>query len=236
LLARGAVDAGVGHGAFPLGQEVVLRGQTRKAPARDGIVLHILHPRLDLALVPGHFRFRGQDRRAVVPGKILQFGVQFGVEPVGLNHPSLQVVDHHRGRHPAEMPEGIFQRADKSLGGLPPHRFAVAFARMAQHAAQHVRPSPPVPLDHPRPAPEIHLQLLARRALQAPKRQFVLAMRPHHKPAHRMITARELVLGHQVLVDPLHRQARLPRRRDLLTPRFTLAAWTGRRAGVRVGG
>jgi hypothetical protein len=48
LLARGAMEARVRHGALPLREKEVLRGQTFEAAPLDRIVLRILHPRLDL--------------------------------------------------------------------------------------------------------------------------------------------------------------------------------------------
>jgi hypothetical protein len=54
LLPDGAVNACVGHRAFPVGQKKVLRPQTFKAAPFEGIVLGILDPGFDLALMPGH--------------------------------------------------------------------------------------------------------------------------------------------------------------------------------------
>ena len=52
-----------------------------------------------------------------------------------------------------------------------------------------------------------------------------------------MITARELMLGHLILVNPLHAQAGLTRLPDLFPPRITDTgrAGNGRRPEVRDG-
>jgi hypothetical protein len=93
LLARRAMNAGVGHRSFPLGQISVLPRQPRKAPSLDRVVLRILHSGLHLALVPGHGGLGGQNHGAVVPGKLLQLGIDLRVMPIGPDHARLQVVD-----------------------------------------------------------------------------------------------------------------------------------------------
>ena len=70
LLARGAMNAGAGHAAFPLRKKQVLRRQTFKAAALERIVLGKLHPGLDLALVPWHRRARRQHHRAIVAAEL----------------------------------------------------------------------------------------------------------------------------------------------------------------------
>ena len=54
---------------------------------------------------------------------------------------------HQGAGNPAEVPEGILQAADELIGRLPPHRLAVALARVAEHNPQHMRSTlarPPV--------------------------------------------------------------------------------------------
>jgi len=64
-----AVDPRVGNGAFPLGQKTVLFFQRHEGPRLEGIVLHVLHARLNLALVPRRVRLRRQDHRVVMLGE-----------------------------------------------------------------------------------------------------------------------------------------------------------------------
>ena len=144
-----------------------------KAPALERVVLHILHARFDLPFVPGHCRLGRQDHRAVMAGELLQLGIEFRIVPVRMQHPRLQIVDDHRRRHPAKVPERVFQAPDEALGRLPPHRLAVALARMTQHTTEQMRSAALAVLDHPRPLAEIHLQLLARRTFHAPERQLL---------------------------------------------------------------
>jgi len=239
LLAGRPVDARVGHVLLPIGEEKILRRQTLEGTSLDRIVLRILHPGLHFALVPRHGRLGRQNRRAVMPGEFLQLGIEFRVKPAGLNHARLQVVDHHRGRHAAPMPERILQTPDETLARLPPHRLAVALARMTQHSAEQMRPAPLPVLDHPGALAKIHLQLLSGLALHPAEGQLRRrAVVAQYKPAHRVITSRKLMLHHQILINPLHRQPCLEGLLDLRAPRITQTGRTqiGDRAGLRAGG
>ena len=101
------------------------------------------------------------------------------------------------------MPEGVFQAADEVLGGLPEHRFAVAFAAVAQDDAKDVRLATlPVAADDRGPAAEIDLGLFAWLAFHAAKGQFARPAQPPHEPHHAPVAAREAVLVDQVLIDP----------------------------------
>lgn len=99
--------------------------QTFKAPALDRVVLRLLDARLLLDRVPGRAGLGRQVHRAVVPGKLLQLGSELRIEPVGVQPARLQVIDHHRRGDGTEVTEGIFQTAQKTLAGLPPHGVAV---------------------------------------------------------------------------------------------------------------
>ena len=163
LLPRGAVNARVGHAAFPFGQKQILRRQTFKAAALERVVLGKLHARLDLALVPRHFRFASrQHHRAVMPAKLRHLGVEFGIIPVGPRHGGPQVVNHQRFGNTAKVSKRIFQTADEALGRLPPHHFTVSLARMTQHNPKQMRPLPPALHQHPRAQTKIHLRLGSR--------------------------------------------------------------------------
>jgi hypothetical protein len=65
--------------------------------------------------------------------KLLDLGIEFRIKPIGTADRRAQIVDHGGAGHPTKMAERIFQAADEALGRLPPHRLAVALARMAQH-------------------------------------------------------------------------------------------------------
>ena len=237
-LARRAVNARVRRVLLPPGEEKILRRQTLKAPSLHRVVLRILYPtRLHLALVPGHGRLGRQNRRAAVPGELLQLGIEVRIKPVGPEHARLQGVEHHRRAHAAEMPERILQTPDETLGRLPPHRLSLPLARRAQHPPEQMRPPTLPALNHPRARAEIHLQLLAWFTLHPAQRQLRPAVLPAHKPAHRVIAACELMFHHPILINPLPRQAGLKSRRALLPPRITPTGRPrmGSRAGLRGG-
>src|SRR5664280_755613 len=61
----------------------------------------------------------------------------------------------------------------------------------------------PMPvLDHPRPLAEINLCLLSGLALHPPKRQWIGLFQLPHEALDRIVTADELLLAHQILVNP----------------------------------
>src|SRR5882724_5037245 len=66
----------------------------------------------------------------------------------------------------------------------------------------------PVPiLDHPCPLAKIDLRLLSRLTLHSPKRQWIGLLQLAHEALHRIVAAGELLLAHQVLMNPLSGQA-----------------------------
>ena len=66
----------------------------------------------------------------------------------------------------------------------------------------------PLPvLDHPRPLAKIDLRLLSRLTLHPPERQWIGLLQLPHETLHRIVAAGELLLAHQVLINPLSRQA-----------------------------
>src|SRR5579862_3979834 len=62
----------------------------------------------------------------------------------------------------------------------------------------------PMPiLDHPCPLAKIDLCLLSWLTLHSPKRQWIGPFQLPHKTFHRIVATSELLLAHQVLVNPL---------------------------------
>ncbi len=157
---------------LPRGQEKILPAKAFENPPLERVVLHILDGRFDLALVASHPRFARQNHRPIMARKLFELRMELGIVPVRPKHSRLEIIDHHRRRHSAQMPERILHTAEEGLAVLPPDRFAVALARTTQHAAKQVRFAPFPLLDHPRSLAEIDLQFLARRAFHAPKRQL----------------------------------------------------------------
>ena len=130
-------------------------------------------------------------------------GIEFGFEPIDLLDGRPQIVDDQGPYHPAKVPEGIFQPADEVLGSLPPEGLGVTLARVAQDHPQDMGTATAPVLDHPSPLAKIDLCLLSRLALHPPERQWIGLLQLPHKALHRIVAAVELVLAHQVLINPL---------------------------------
>src|SRR6266498_1537492 len=62
-------------------------------------------------------------------------------------------------------------------------------------------------LDHPCSLAKIHLRLLSRLTLHSPKRQWMGLLQLAHEALHRIVATAELLLAHQVLINPLSGQA-----------------------------
>ena len=194
LLPGGAVNARVGHAAFPIPEEPVLRSQTLEAAALERVFLTVLDAGLDLTLVPGHRRARRQHHRAVMPAKLLYLRVEFGVKPVGPRHGRAQVVNHQRPGHTPEMPKRVFQTADEALGRLSPHHLAIAFARMTQYHPEQVW-SLSLTLHHyPGTLAKIHLRFGSRLHFHPYERDRLGLPQLPYKPFDRLITASESVV------------------------------------------
>ncbi len=53
LALGSAVDTGIRYRGLPAQEEAIELGETPEDPALDGVILHILYPAFDLALLPG---------------------------------------------------------------------------------------------------------------------------------------------------------------------------------------
>lgn len=84
LLARGAMNAGIGHPAFPFQQKLVLGGQTLKPPPLERVVLPLFDAGLDLAFVAWRIGLGGQNDRLIMLRKGDDLGIELRIEPVGL--------------------------------------------------------------------------------------------------------------------------------------------------------
>lgn len=78
--------------------------------------------------------------------------------------------------------------------------------------------------DQRRPASEVGLSLLARRALHPPERQRRCLAEAPHEPPDRVVADLDRVLAPQVLPDPLGAQPPLEQVQDQLTMRLAVAA------------
>ncbi len=107
------------NGPLPLEQMLVLFGQAAKGASLDRVVLRILDPSLDLALVTGHSGPGREDDRTVMLCELLELGVEPRVIKVRIDDPRLEVVDHDGGGNGSEGSEGVFEVPDEVLGRLP---------------------------------------------------------------------------------------------------------------------
>ena len=103
------MNAGVGDGAFPLDEEVVLFLQAGKRPSLESVALDVTDLALGLALVPRHVGPGRQQDGSVMFAEGPQFGVDLRVVPVGLGHGRFEIVDHQRFGDAAEVLEGVLQ-------------------------------------------------------------------------------------------------------------------------------
>ena len=218
LLPRGAMNAGVGHAAFPLREKQVLRRQTFKAAALEGVVLGKLHARLNLAFVPRHGWTCRQHHGPVVAAELCHLGVDLRIVPVRPRHRRPQVVNDQGAGNPAEVTERIFEAPDEALSRLLPDHFAVAFARMTQDDPKQMGPLPFAFHQHPCPLTKIHLGFGSRRHFHPHKRHRLGLPQMPDEPFYGLITARESVLTNQVLINALGTQPDCHRRFNLRLP------------------
>ena len=92
LAAGGAMDPGVGDGQFPVQQEDILLLQSGEASCLEGIALDVVDAFFDFSLVTRRARSRGPENESVVFGEGADLGIELGIEPVGLLHGSLEVI------------------------------------------------------------------------------------------------------------------------------------------------
>src|SRR6266516_5262767 len=173
-----------------------------------------------------------------MPAKLFELGIEFRIKPIGARDRRAQIINDDGPRDPAQVAERIFQAANERLIRLSPHRLAVTLARMAQHRAKQMRAPALAIFSHPRALAEVHLEFVAQLDFNAAKKQFQYPFELANKPPHRIVTAVELMLGHQVLMNALDGQAQSQRRFDALLPRLTQTVRAGpaqlQRAGSRV--
>jgi hypothetical protein len=132
-------------------------------------------------------------------------------------------------RHAAEVPEGVLQATQELISRLARDSLAVALARVAEHDAEDVRAPPTaVGQDQGRARAEVNLGLFSGGAFESAEGQFQGLFQLADEAAHAVVTAGEAVLGDQVLMDALRRQAEFQLGLDDRTPRFTVAGSTGR--------
>ena len=215
LLPGGAVNARVGHAAFPIRKNRFCAARLVKLRPLSALFWAYLTPASILPLWCGMAGLRRQHHRAVVPAKLLHLRVEFGIIPVRPRHGGPQVINDQRAGNPAEVTERIFQTPDEALGRLLPDHFTVAFARMAQDNPKQMRSLPLAVHHHPRALAKIHLGFGSRLHLHPHKRHRLGLPQLPHEPFDGLITAGETVVAHQVLINPLGAQPDRHRRFNL---------------------
>jgi len=140
-----------------------------------------------------------------VAAELRELGVQVRVEPVGLDHPGLEVVDDERAGHAAEMLEGVLQATDEVFDRLREGRLAVAASRVRQDDSDGVGlPALPVGADDRCTCAKVDLRFEPRRALHPPERHGGRGTVLVQEPPHAVVADRggRRMLGQEVLMDP----------------------------------
>src|SRR4051795_6782488 len=235
------VHASVGHGQLPVVEEPVLLLQGGEAPSSQGVFLDVIDAPLDLPLVAGRVGARRQEHGPVMFAEGADLGVDLRVEPVGLLHGRLEVVQDQPPGDAAEVPEGALKAAKEVIGSLAVDSLAVALAGVAEHNPEHMGLAPLAVGADDRGSPaEIDLGLFSRLALKATEGQCLRLLESADEPTDAVVATHEAVVGNQVLVDPLCAQAKVALGPDQLPPRLTATGPTAtlrlrirRRAGSR---
>jgi hypothetical protein len=214
--------------------------QAGEAPAPQGVFLDVVNAPLNLPLVARRVGTRWQEHRAVMFAETADLGVDLGIEPVGLLHGRLEVIQDQSPGHPAKATEGPLQAAEEVVGGLAVDRLAVRLAGVAEHDPQDMGlASLAVGFDDGGTGAEVDLGLVAGVALDASEGELARVLEPADEAADAVVGAGEAVVGDQVLVDPLRSEAEVALGPDQLPPRLTATGATtasGLRIGPRSGG
>ena len=175
-----------------------------------------------------HTRFRWQYYRAIVLTKTAQFGIQFGVVPVGFDDRRFEVVGYDRLGNATKVTKGIFNAMNKIVGRLLIDRLPVPLARMAQDDTQDMRPPSLTVLADDRSAcAEVDLSLLARGHLDATKRQRRALIQLRDEASHAVIFSLESVFQNEILKDSLSRKILLKLGKNRLAKRGAKTARPG---------
>ena len=233
LTARGAVDPGVGNGQLPVQQEGVLLLQAGEASALQGIVLGIVDTFLDLPLVTRRVGSSGQEDTAVMLAEGADLGVELGIEPVGLLHGGLEVVQDQPSRHSAEVAEGVLDAAEEFVGGLAVDGLAVGLARVGQHDPEEMGSAPlAVGCDDRGSRAEVDLGLVTRLALEPPEGKLERRREAVDEATDGVVASPEAVLGGEILENALGAQTLITLGLNDVSPRFALTGATAGSTGA----
>ena len=119
------------------------------------------------------------------------------------------------------MPERTLQTTDEVIGGLAIDRFRVAFAAVAEHDPQQVRPTTTTVLIHDRRGlAKVHLSFRAGLAFQSPKRQLLRRPQMPHEAFHAVVAMRKIMVIRQVLENSLRGKTLAELLQDHIPPRL----------------
>ena len=227
MLASRPMNPRVGDGSFPVLQVLVLFLQVSERSSFESIRFDVPNAALDLPLVSRHIRFCRKERRAVVHTEVTNLRCQFRVVPVGMTDRSPQIVDHDRLRNTAKAPKRVLQASQKVLRGLARRSFAIPFAAVAQHDAEHMRlASATIGQQERGHRPIVDLCLESRRTFHATHRERNARGQLLNEATNAVITSRVLLIVHQILIDPLGAQLLSDLRLNDLTKWFAGTAAT----------
>ena len=227
LAARGAVDPGVGHGQLPVEQEAILLLQAGEASPFEGVVLDVVDAFLDLPLVAGCVGPRGPEDQAVVLAKGADLGVELGIEPVGLLHGGLEVIQDQPPWYSAEVAEGTLDAAEEVVGGLAIDGLAVGLAGVGQHDAEDMGfAALAVGADDRGTGAEVDLGLVTGLTLEAAEGKLSSRLQAADEATDAVVAAREAVFGDEILVDALGAEAQIALGLDHVSPGLALAVAT----------
>ena len=208
LLLGRAVNPSVSRAAFPLQKELILLGETCELPLLERVLLHVIDAAFDLPLVPRCSRLRGEHCRAVVTAELLELGVELGVEPVGLEHAGLEVVDDDRAGHATEVLECVLETLDEVVCRLREDSLAVPSSRVGEDDPDDVGlAASAIGADDRGALAEVDLGFKSRQALHPAERHgsgpaVLLQESPHAVVADR---SGRRILDQEILMDPLGR-------------------------------
>jgi hypothetical protein len=204
LAAGGAMDPGVGDGQLPVQQEGVLLLQAGEASRLEGIALDVVDALFDLPLVPRRAGSRGPEDKAVVLAEGADLRVELGIEPVGLRHGGLEVIQDQPSRYSTEVTKRIFDAAKEIVGGLAIDGLAVSLARVRQHDAEDMSfAALAVGCDDWSASAKVDLGLVPGLTFKAPEGKLVYGLQAADKAADGVVAALEAVFGREILVNAL---------------------------------
>ena len=171
----------------------------KRRPFR-ALSLGIVDAFLDLPLVTGRAGSSGPEDTAVILAEGANLGVELGIEPVGLLHGGLEVVQDQPSRRSAEVAEGVLDAAEEFVGGLAVDGLAVGLARVRQHDPEEMgSPALALGCDDRGSRAEVDLGLVTRLALEPPEGKLEHRGEAVDEATDGVVASPEAVFGGEIL-------------------------------------